>query len=74
MVDLLFFVVILLVFVGAYGVAIQAIMYPNATLNIQLLLNIFEKAYFQIFGELFLEELKGKNKTFYKKQPKCLCI
>ena len=61
MVDMSFFVVILFVFIIAYGVSLQAILYPNSELNIALLGNIFKKAYFQIYGELFLEELEGYN-------------
>ena len=71
MVDMSFFVVILFVFIIAYGVSLQAILYPNSELNIALLGNIFKKAYFQIYGELFLEELEGYN---FKTNVYIICI
>ena len=57
--DLLYFVLIPLVFIIAYGLAAQAILYPNADLEIELVQSILEKAYFQIYGELYLDEIKG---------------
>lgn len=59
--DLLYFVLILLVFITAYGLAAQAILYPNAALEFELIQSIFEKAYFQIYGELYLDEIKGEQ-------------
>ena len=59
MVDLLYFVVIFLIFIVAYGLAAQVILYPNAELEIGLVQDVMEKAYFQIYGELYLEEIKG---------------
>lgn len=59
--DLLYFTLILLVFITAYGLAVQAILYPNAELEWALIPSIFEKAYFQIYGELYLDEIQGKS-------------
>ncbi|KAK2172373.1 hypothetical protein NP493_967g00038 [Ridgeia piscesae] len=59
MIDMSYFIVILFVCVTAYGVALQAILYPNSKFTFSLFGNIFKKAYFQIYGELFLEELDG---------------
>ena len=52
--------VILMVFVIAYGAALQAILYPNSTLGWPLLGAIFKKAFFHIDGEHFLDELDGQ--------------
>ena len=40
MVDLGFFVIILMVFIVAYGLAAQAILYPNSQLNMELLAQV----------------------------------
>lgn len=60
MLDMFLFFLILFVFITAYGLASQAMLYPNAPLDFELIPSIWEKAYFQIYGELFLEEIKGK--------------
>lgn len=60
MLDLSYFFIILLVFILAYGLATHAILYPNSTLNFHLVKDILHKAYFQIYGELFLEEIQGE--------------
>ncbi|KAI0224322.1 Transient receptor potential cation channel subfamily M member-like 2 [Lamellibrachia satsuma] len=49
----------MMVFVIAYGTALQAILYPNSTFGWPLLGAIFKKAFFQIDGEHFLDELDG---------------
>ncbi|KAI0212564.1 Transient receptor potential cation channel subfamily M member 2, partial [Lamellibrachia satsuma] len=54
-----YFIIILMVFVTAYGVTLQVILYPNSPLQFSLIDDIFKKAYFQIYGELFLDELEG---------------
>ncbi|KAI0242998.1 Transient receptor potential cation channel subfamily M member-like 2 [Lamellibrachia satsuma] len=59
MVDMWYVIIIIMVFVVAYGVALQAILYPNSPLDFTLMSKMFKKAYFQIYGELFLEELGG---------------
>ena len=45
--------------VMAYGVASQSIRYPNAPISVYLLKDIFYMPYFQIYGELFREDLEG---------------
>ncbi|XP_038079151.1 transient receptor potential cation channel subfamily M member 2-like isoform X2 [Patiria miniata] len=61
LVDLAFFVAILCVFLIAYGVASQAILYPNSTSFQEVITGVFFKAYFQMDGELFLEDIEGNN-------------
>ena len=59
MVDLAYFVVILMVFIASYGIATQAMLYPGSPLKITLIKDVLQRPYFQIFGELFLEEIEG---------------
>nr|XP_039250494.1 transient receptor potential cation channel subfamily M member-like 2 isoform X2 [Styela clava] len=55
--DLLTFLFILAVFLLAYGVASQALLYPNETDFAQIIVGIIYKPYWQIYGELFLDEI-----------------
>eukprot|EP00057_Strongylocentrotus_purpuratus_P005699 XP_003731577.2 PREDICTED: transient receptor potential cation channel subfamily M member 5 [Strongylocentrotus purpuratus] len=59
--DLVVFMCILMVFLLAYGIACQAVLFPHVTDTRQMLKGIFYRSYFQIYGELFLEELEGRN-------------
>ncbi len=61
MVDLMFFLVILMVFIAAFGLASQAILYPESELRWQLIRDVLKKPYWQMYGELFLEEIEGRN-------------
>ena len=62
MVDMSYFIGILMVIVTAYGITLQAIIYPQSTLGWSHIIGaIFKRAFFQIDGEHFLEELDGKN-------------
>ena len=53
-----------MVFIAAYGLAAQAILYPNSPLDIVLVQGVLRKAYWQIYGELFLEEIEGDLPDF----------
>lgn len=61
MVDLMFFVAILAVFLIGYGIASQAILFPNETDVSVIMRGILMRSYFQIFGELFLEVIEGNE-------------
>lgn len=50
--DLIFFISIILIFICAFGVITQATMYPGNKLDFNLITNIFDKAYWPIYGEL----------------------
>jgi hypothetical protein len=57
--DLMFFISIILIFICLFGVITQATLYPGNKLDFALLVNIFDKAYWPIYGELrILEELE----------------
>ncbi|KAL8572120.1 hypothetical protein ACOMHN_052917 [Nucella lapillus] len=57
--DLMSFVAILMVFICAYAIASEAILYPKAELSWKLLYNLPRRAYWQVYGELFLEDIEG---------------
>nr|XP_022319514.1 transient receptor potential cation channel subfamily M member 5-like [Crassostrea virginica] len=59
--DLMFFLLILLVFIMSFGVAYQANLYPNAPANWLVLQDVFYHPYWQIYGELFLENKEGND-------------
>jgi transient receptor potential cation channel subfamily M protein 2 len=58
---MLLFLCILLVFVAGFGIAYHANMFPNAPADWKILPNVFFYPYFQMYGELFLDELRGEN-------------
>jgi transient receptor potential cation channel subfamily M protein 2 len=51
---------ILAVFVLSFGVTYQANLFPNAPSSWGLLKNIVYLPYWQMYGELFLENIEGK--------------
>ncbi|CAL1537781.1 unnamed protein product [Lymnaea stagnalis] len=53
------FLYILAVIWVSYAVATEAILYPNTVLNRFTIYYIFRKAYWQMFGELFLDEMEA---------------
>lgn len=58
--DLAFFLVILVVVIFAYGVATQALRYPNDTVEWTLLKDVVYLPYWQMYGELMLDQVEGK--------------
>ncbi|XP_035694681.1 transient receptor potential cation channel subfamily M member-like 2 [Branchiostoma floridae] len=59
LVDLVFFLVILLVFIFAYGVMRHTLIHPNSQTEWSLLLNVSLIPYWQVYGELFVDEVEG---------------
>jgi len=57
--------VILMVFIAAYAIAAYSILYPNSSFDGNLIMNIFKSAYWNLFGELFLEDLESKHHKLY---------
>ena len=53
--------IILLVFVLAYAVASESLLYPNSSLTWQRLFHLPRKAYWQVFGELILDEIEMRG-------------
>ena len=61
--DLMFFLLLLAVFVLAYGVAQQSLLDPNSTKSWSILLGVVHDPYFSIYGDFNLEKLEGNNIT-----------
>lgn len=55
----MFFFFILIVFVVSFGVAYTANLYPNSELSWNVLKNVVYLPYWQMYGELFLEDVEG---------------
>ncbi|KAL3836753.1 hypothetical protein ACJMK2_022170 [Sinanodonta woodiana] len=57
--NLAYFIMILLVFIVAYGIASYAILYPHTEPSLATLTDIFRRPYWNIYGELMLEKIEG---------------
>ena len=62
--DLKQFVIILLIFIIAYGIALQAVSFPGpgqyAKSWTEVIRGVLDLPYWQMYGELFLEEITGR--------------
>ena len=54
-IDMLYFLLIMVIFLLAYGVAQQAILHPNEEPSWSVVSGVFFRPYFQVYGELFVE-------------------
>ena len=54
--DMLQLLVIIFVFLAAYGVSTQAILYPNEWRPMEILSNILFSPFYHMFGELYIAE------------------
>ncbi|KAL4228805.1 Transient receptor putative cation channel subfamily M member 2 [Mactra antiquata] len=59
--DLMYFLVILMVFVISYAIASHSILYPNSPVRWSTAIDVIKKSYWNIYGELFLEEIQGSS-------------
>ncbi|XP_076088140.1 transient receptor potential cation channel subfamily M member-like 2 [Mytilus galloprovincialis] len=59
MFDVIFFILIFAVFLFGFGVIYQATMYPNTEPGFPLFQNLVYMPYWQLYGELFLEQFYG---------------
>jgi len=55
--ELVKFLLVLAVFIISFGVAFQAILHPNQTPSWLTLIDIVWRPYWQMFGELFLDDV-----------------
>jgi transient receptor potential cation channel subfamily M protein 5 len=60
----MFFVTIIAIFICAFGVTTQALLYPHNELNLKLFLSIIHKAYWPIYGEIKILEEDIKLNSF----------
>ncbi|XP_052805159.1 transient receptor potential cation channel subfamily M member-like 2 isoform X2 [Mya arenaria] len=63
--DLMYFLLILMVFVFSYAISSNSILYPNSPLTWNTAVQIIRKSYWNIYGELFLEEIEGEADCSY---------
>ncbi|XP_070592991.1 transient receptor potential cation channel subfamily M member 3 [Erythrolamprus reginae] len=74
MIDMMYFVIIMLVVLMSFGVARQAILFPNEEPSWKLAKNIFYMPYWMIYGEVFADQIDRKqvydshtsNNTFFE--------
>ncbi|XP_050551119.1 transient receptor potential cation channel trpm isoform X12 [Spodoptera frugiperda] len=69
--NMIYFVVLLLVVLMSFGVARQAILYPDEEASWHLIREIFFQPYFMLYGEVFAPDIDpkcGKNPG----EPKCV--
>ncbi|KAL5018957.1 hypothetical protein ScPMuIL_004679 [Solemya velum] len=59
MLDLWFFFLILAVFIVSFGICYRAIIFPNSPANWKLVKDVVYFPYWQIYGELFLDNMEG---------------
>lgn len=59
--ELALYIMILLVFLLAYGISTNALMYRSRSLQGLVFRDIVYYPYWQIYGELYLEELEGTS-------------
>ena len=55
----MFFMVLCIVFLLAYGVAAQSLLYPNAEASWHIIFNIFYNPYLSMYQEFPLDQLEG---------------
>ncbi|ESO08545.1 hypothetical protein HELRODRAFT_190762 [Helobdella robusta] len=55
MVDLFYFVIIIMVFISSYGITSQVILYPNQELNIKLARDVLSDAWWNVYGQLDID-------------------
>uniref|UniRef100_A0A8D3E4E2 Transient receptor potential cation channel subfamily M member 1-like n=1 Tax=Scophthalmus maximus TaxID=52904 RepID=A0A8D3E4E2_SCOMX len=67
MIDMLYFVVIMLVVLMSFGVARQAILHPDEVPTWRLARNIFYMPYWMIYGEVFADSIDRKTRL-----PPCI--
>uniref|UniRef100_A0A8B9JD41 Transient receptor potential cation channel, subfamily M, member 1a n=1 Tax=Astyanax mexicanus TaxID=7994 RepID=A0A8B9JD41_ASTMX len=66
MIDMLYFVVIMLVVLMSFGVARQAILHPDEEPTWRLARNIFYMPYWMIYGEVFADSIDRKTRIHSK--------
>ncbi|CAC5368004.1 TRPM3 [Mytilus coruscus] len=67
--DIQFFFMILAVFVFSFGVTYQANLFPNAPQSWSLLKDIVYLPYWQMYGELFIENIEGSEPSSCTDDP-----
>ena len=66
MIDMMYFVVIMLVVLMSFGVSRQAILHPDEEPTWRLARNIFYMPYWMIYGEVFADSIDRKTRIHSK--------
>ena len=75
--NMMYFVVLLLVVMMAFGVCRQSILFPNEDPNWRLARHIFYQPYFMLYGEVFAPDIDPEcdpdceDSLYYKEHLKC---
>lgn len=56
---MMYFVIILMVFVVSYAIAAYSVIYPDSKFDFDLIVNVLRLGYWNLYGELLLEDLEG---------------
>ncbi|XP_031426124.1 transient receptor potential cation channel subfamily M member 3 isoform X5 [Clupea harengus] len=70
MIDMMYFVIIMLVVLMSFGVARQAILHPNEDPSWMLARNIFFMPYWMIYGEVFADQIDHSRKRQHRLNEK----
>ena len=57
---MLYFIVILLLMLVAFGILRQSVTFPNRQLSWQLIWNVFHEPYFMLYGEVYAGDIDRK--------------
>ena len=72
--ELLYFGIVALVFLFAYGVAVQSLLYPNSEESWwHILYKVFSRSYLSIFETFDLDELTGVYRVFVFRYRMSVC-
>ena len=64
--EVVFFMLVMVVFLISYGVVSQALLYPNRKPYALIFKDVLYMPYWQIYGELFLDEMRKKQNLIFK--------
>lgn len=69
--DLKYFIFILAIFIVGYGIAFQSVRFPNTSFGTAIA-GVLNKPYWQMYGELFIEEILEDPKNCSTGKPVCM--
>lgn len=67
--DLFYFVIIIMVFISAYGITSNVILFPNQLLNIDLIKGVFGEAWWSVYGSMDVELVTGGSCSAKHTEP-----
>jgi transient receptor potential cation channel subfamily M protein 2 len=61
--ELMMFMMVLVVFLLAYGVTSQGMLYKRREPSLSIITDLIQFPYWQLYGELYLEEIQSKTRV-----------